>query len=377
MKFLHLADLHLGKRVNEYSMVEDQEYILTEILKIAETEKPYGIIIAGDIYDKSTPSLEAVSLFDNFLVKLNKAGISAFIISGNHDSPERLSFGAELMQKSGIYTAKVFNGKLEKFTLNDEFGELNIYALPFIKPANARRYFGEEIKTYTQAVDAVIKNQLIDNTKRNILITHQFVTGAIRSDSEEISVGGSDNVDSVVFEVFDYVALGHIHRAQTVGSEKIRYSGTPLKYSFSETKHKKSVTVVELKEKGNLTIKEIPLIPKRDMVELKGYYQDLTLKSFYENTSYTSDYIHITLLDEEDIPDAIGKLKVIYKNLMKIDYDNIRTRRNNAVNGVEKVEEKTPFEHFNDFFALQNNREMSNEQKAFANKIIEEVWGDN
>ena len=376
MKFLHLADLHLGKRVNEYSMVEDQEYILTEILKIVDEEKPFGVIIAGDVYDKSTPSLEAVTMLDGFLVKLNKRNVKAFIVSGNHDSPERLSFGANLMEKSGIFTAKVFNGKLQKFTFNDEYGVFNIYALPFIKPINARRYFGEDIKTYTDAVSKVIDSETLNLSERNILITHQFVTGATRSESEEISVGGSDNVDGIVFDKFDYTALGHIHKAQTVGSEYIRYSGTPLKYSFSESKHLKSVTVVDFKEKGNITIKEIPLKPLRDMVELRGYYNDLTLKSFYENTTYREDFVHITLLDEEDIPDAVSKLKIIYKNLMKLDYDNLRTRSNNAVTGAEEMQSKTPIQLFGEFYALQNNRELSVEQEKFMDKLIEEVWGE-
>lgn len=375
MKFLHLSDLHLGKRVNEFSMLEDQEYILTKIINIVDEEKPEGIIIAGDVYDKPVPSAEAVELFDNFLVRLAKRNLKVFVISGNHDSAERIAFGSRLMDKSGIYMSPVFNGKTEPITIKDNHGEINIYMLPFIKPSNVRRFYTEcEILTYTDALKTVIDNMNVDKSKRNILITHQFVTGAVRTESEDISVGGADNVDASVFEGFDYVALGHIHRSQKCGSEYIRYSGTPLKYSFSEANDNKTVTVVELKAKGDITIRYIPLTNKRDMVEIKGTYDELTLKSFYENTTYQEDYMHITLTDEEDIPEALAKLRVIYKNIMKLDYDNKRTRTMGEINAAECVNEKTPLEHFSTFYELQNGNPLSAEQTAFVSDIIEQLW---
>lgn len=375
MKFIHLSDLHLGKRVNEFSMLEDQEYILTKIINIIDSEKPQGVIIAGDVYDKSVPSAEAVELFDDFLVRLAKRDLNVFVISGNHDSSERIAFGGRLMVKSKIYMSPVFDGKVEPITVKDDFGDLNIYMLPFIKPANVRRFYPENnIVSYTDALKTVIDSMEIDETKRNVLITHQFVTGAVRSDSEDISVGGSDNVDVSVFEGFDYVALGHIHRSQKCGSEYIRYSGTPLKYSFSEVKDKKTVTMVDINAKGDVALDFIELIPKRDMVEIKGTYDELTLKSFYENTSYRDDYVHVTLTDEEDIPDVLTKLRVIYKNIMKLDYDNKRTRTMNEINGADNVKEKTPLEHFSEFYELQNGQPMSLEQTKFVSDIIERLW---
>ena len=376
MKFVHLSDLHLGKRVNEYSMLEDQEYILTKIINIIDDEKPFGVIIAGDVYDKSIPSAEAVQMFDDFLTRLAKRNLQVFVISGNHDSPERMSFGSRLMDQSGIHISQVYNGQIEPFAMEDEHGAINVYMLPFVKPAHVKRFSDESIESYTDALRVAIAEMNVNQSERNILITHQFVTGAMRSDSEDVSVGGSDNVDVSVFDSFDYVALGHIHSPQNCTSERVRYCGTPLKYSFSEAKDKKSVTVEELAEKGSLSVKTVPLVPLRDMVEIKGKYNEIMLKSFYENTSYQEDYIHITLTDEEDIVDAIGKLRTVYHNLMKLDYDNKRTRSVSQVDGAVDVETKTPIELFSDFYELQNNQPMSDEQKTFVEDLIEQVWED-
>ena len=376
MKFVHLSDLHLGKRVNEYSMLEDQEYILTKIINIIDDEKPSGVIIAGDVYDKSIPSAEAVQMFDDFLTRLAKRNLQVFVISGNHDSPERMSFGSRLMDQSGIHISQVYNGQIEPFAMENDHGAVNVYMLPFVKPAHVKRFSDESIESYTDALRVAIAEMNVNQSERNILITHQFVTGAMRSDSEDFSVGGFDNVDVSVFDSFDYVALGHIHSPQNCTSERVRYCGTPLKYSFSEAKDNKSLTVVELAEKGSLFVKTVPLIPMRDMVEIKGKYNEIILKSFYENTSYQEDYIHITLIDEEDIVDAIGKLRTVYHNLMKLDYDNKRTRSVSQVDGAVDVETKTPIELFSDFYELQNNQPMSDEQKAFVEDLIEQVWED-
>ncbi len=376
MKFVHLSDLHLGKRVNEYSMLEDQEYILTKIINIIDDEKPFGVIIAGDVYDKSIPSAEAVQMFDDFLTRLAKRNLQVFVISGNHDSPERMSFGSRLMDQSGIHISQVYNGQIEPFAMEDEHGAINVYMLPFVKPAHVKRFSDESIESYTDALRVAIAEMNVNQSERNILITHQFVTGAMRSDSEDVSVGGSDNVDVSVFDSFDYVALGHIHSPQNCTSERVRYCGTPLKYSFSEAKDNKSITVVELEEKGKLSVKTVSLVPMRDMVEIKGRYNEIMLKSFYENTSYQEDYIHITLTDEEDIVDAIGKLRTVYHNLMKLDYDNKRTRSVSQVDGAVDVETKTPIELFSDFYELQNNQPMSDVQKAFVEDLIEQVWED-
>jgi exonuclease SbcD len=355
-------------------MIEDQKYILTKILNIIDDEKPSGIIIAGDVYDKSVPSAEAVEVFDDFLTKLASRKYPVFIISGNHDSAERIAFGSKIMDLGGVHMSPVYDGKIEPITLEDEWGQVNIYMLPFVKPANVRRFFpDDDIESYTDALNIAIKNMNVDKSKRNILITHQFVTGALRSDSEDISVGGTDNIDASVFADFDYVALGHIHRPQNVGSEKIRYCGSPLKYSFSEAKFNKSVTVADLKSKDNLEIREIPLIPKYDMTEIKGTFKEITSKDFYTNADFLNNYLRVTLTDEEDIPDGMGKLRQIYQNIMRLDYDNARTRKNNFIDGAEEVEKKSDIELFEELFIKQNNRPMSDEQREFSLKLIEEI----
>lgn len=375
MKLIHLSDIHLGKRVNEFSMLEDQAHILKKILAVVDEEKPNGVLIAGDVYDKSVPSTEAVQLFDDFLVGLAERKLPVFIISGNHDSPERLSFANRLIDAVGIHLAPVYNGVVEPITLSDEYGPVNVYMLPFIKPAHVRGFFPDtEITGYSDAVAAAIGRMNIDKTQRNVLITHQFVTGAQRSDSEELSVGGTDNIGAEVFCDFDYVALGHIHGPQSMDSGRIRYCGSPLKYSFSEAAQQKSVTVAELKEKGTLEIHTVPLIPRRDMVELKGSYQQLTLREFYENTTYQEDYTHITLTDEEDIPDAVAKLRTVYHNLMKLDYDNTRTRHSAAISGAENVETRSPIDLFAEFYELQNGLPMSAEQTELVASLIEKIW---
>lgn len=375
MKLIHLSDLHIGKRVNEFSMMEDQEYILKQILKIIDDEAPDGVIIAGDVYDKPVPSAEAVELFDDFVVRLSNRSLPVYIISGNHDSPERLAFGNRLMSASGIHFSSVYNGAAERFELTDEYGTTAIYMLPFVKPSNVRRFYPDDkIESYTEAIAVAVREMQVNPDNRNIIITHQFVTGAERSDSEDVSVGGTDNVDASVFDGFDYVALGHIHRPQNVGGETVRYCGSPLKYSFSEAPYEKSVTVVELQEKGNTSVRTVPLTPMREMVELKGAYEELTLKSFYENTSYREDYVHITLTDEEDIPDVVQKLRVIYRNLMKLDYDNKRTRHQTEINGAEDVAVKSPLELFAEFYEAQNGAAMSPDQATHMEALIEKIW---
>ncbi len=376
MKFVHLSDLHIGKRVNEFSMLEDQEYILTEIINIIDMENTDCVMIAGDVYDKSVPSAEAVQLFDDFLCRLARRKLQVFVISGNHDSPERIAFGSRLMNMSGIHMSPVYSGHVDPFEMHDEYGTVNIYMLPFVKPANVRSFENQkEISTYTDALRAAVAEMNIDTSCRNIIVTHQFVTGAMRSDSEEISVGGTDNVDASVFECFDYTALGHIHRPQNIISQKIRYCGTPLKYSFSEADNIKSVTVAELNKKNNLSVRTIPLVPKYDMREIKGTYAELTLKSTYEGIN-CNDYMHITLTDEENIPDAIGKLKVIYPKIMKLDYDNKRTRSAQHFDEGCEAESKSPIELFTEFYQKQNNQPMSQEQLKFSEQLIEKIWED-
>ena len=373
MKFIHLSDLHLGKRLNEFSLLEDQEYILTKILNTVDEIQPDGVIIAGDVYDKSVPSAEAVALFDDFLYRLSEKNLHVFVISGNHDSPERIAFGGRMMLNSGIHLSPVYDGKVDPITLRDAHGEADIFLLPFIKPANVRRFYpDEDIDSYTDALRVAVSNMNVDTSKRNILVTHQFVTGASRSDSEEISVGGSDNVEVSVFEPFDYVALGHIHGPQSVGRETVRYCGTPLKYSFSEAGHVKSLTVVELGEKGSISISTVPIVPKRDLRELRGKYDELILKQNYDDKTRT-DYLHITLTDEEDVPDAVAKLRTVYPNIMVLDYDNPRTRSLGTAD-MQATENRTPFELFGELYERQNGVQMSEQQQEFCEKLISKIW---
>lgn len=374
MKFIHISDLHLGKRVYEFSMMEEQRDILEKILNVADNERVEAVLISGDVYDRQVPSAEAVQLFDWFLTALAGRGLFVFVISGNHDSAERLSFGAKLMETRRVYIAPVFAGKIAPVTLTDDYGEISIYLLPFLKPAYVRRFYPEEeIADYEDALRTVMERTEVDTAKRNVLLAHQFVTGAQRSESEEISVGGLDNVSAENFAVFDYAALGHIHKPQSAGAPHIRYCGTPLKYSFSETGHEKSATVVELKEKGKVDIRTIRLEPLRDLREIKGSYEELTDKRNWENTR-TEDYLHVTLTDEEDVPEAIRKLRVIYPNIMKLDYDNRRTRSAVSVGISEKQEERTPLQLFEELYRLQNNQDFGEEQREYLAGLIEEIW---
>lgn len=376
MKFLHLSDLHLGKSVHEFSMIEDQEYILKIILGITDGEKPDAVLISGDIFDRTVAPTEALRLFDDFLGGLVRRSLEVFVISGNHDSADRLAFGSRLMDRSGVHISRIYNGNITPYTLSDRFGELGIFLLPFLKPVQVKRFYPDaEITTWTDAVRTVIEHMEIDNKKRNILLAHQFVTGAATCDSEEINVGGADNVDAEIFAPFDYVALGHLHGAQSISRPAVRYCGTPLKYSFSEAAHKKSVSVVEFENKGSVSIKEIPLIPKREMREIRGKYLEVTSREFYQHQN-TDDYIRITLTDEDDQLDAIGKLRVIYPNLMCIDYDNKRTRTESSLMGIADASQYTPIQLFEMFFVEQNGQAISDTQRDYLKDMIEQVWED-
>lgn len=374
MKFLHLADLHLGKRVNGFSMLEDQAHILRQILAILDDEQPDGVLIAGDVYDKSVPSVEAVGLLDGFLTELRARGVPVLLISGNHDSPERLAFGGRVMDSCGIHISPVYDGALAPVTLHDEFGPVHVWLLPFVKPAHVRRWFPDaDIESYTDAVAEAVAHMDIDTAARNVLVTHQFVTGGARSGSEELSVGGTDNVDSGVFAPFDYVALGHLHGAQHIGRETIRYAGSPLKYSFSEARQHKSVTVVTLGEKGDVQVRTVALTPLRELREIRGSYDELTARSFYEHTTYRSDYLHLILTDEQDVFDAMSRLRTIYPYLMTLDYDNARTRAAGGMSVPAEAERRTPLELFEALYQRQNHQPMSEVQRAYIAQLMEQI----
>lgn len=374
MRLMHLSDLHIGKRLNEFSLLDDQSYILDEILRITEEQKPDAVAIAGDVYDKSTPSAEAVALFDSFISRLAKLVKPIFVISGNHDSAERIAFGSSLMQTAGVYLSPVYNGKAEPVKVEDEFGSVNVYMLPFIRPSDVRRvYPDDDTETFDSAFKAAVSHLEVNENERNVIIAHQFITGAAASGSESVSVGGIDNISAEVFSPFDYAALGHIHRRQNITSEQIRYSGTPLKYSFSEVNDEKTVTFADIREKGSLTIEEVPLRPLRDLREIRGTYLEITDRNFYEKLN-REDYIYAILTDENDIPEAIGRLRAVYPNIMKLEYDNTRTRENRVVGDLADEVQRSPAELFAEFYQACNNIELSEEQKDYLDGVIKEIW---
>ena len=374
MKLVHLADLHLGKKVNEFSMIDDQEYILKEIINIIDDEKTDGVLVAGDVFDRPIPSEEAIKLWDDFLNAMAKRNIQVFAISGNHDSAVRFAEHTSLMDSTGIHLSPEYNGKTKKYQIEKQGVKVNIYLLPFIKPIHVRHYFpDEDINNYTDACRVAIENMQVNKEELNILIAHQFVTGATRCDSEEISVGGLDNVDVTVFEDFDYVALGHIHGKQTIGRDTIRYSGTPLKYSFSEKNHVKSVTVIEIDSKKDISVREVNLTPRRDMAEIRGKCSDLIQGISNENVD-ANDYLQVVLTDENDVPNAMSDLRRVYPNIMKLSYDNTRTREDRNLELNRDVEKKSPIDLFKEFYENQNNQSLTDEQREFMEELIEEIW---
>ncbi len=371
MKLLHLSDFHLGKRLNGCSLLEDQRVLLEEVLRLAEEAD--ALLLAGDIYDKATPSAEAVALFDRFLTRLSGLGKPVCIISGNHDSPQRLSFGARLMEESGVYIAPVYDGTLEPVLFQDQWGEVAVYLLPFLKPAALRSVCPEgSVSTCQEAVAWALGRVTLDPTRRNVLVAHQFVAGTQRCQSEELNIGGLDQVDSSLFDGFDYVALGHIHTPQRVGGETVRYCGSPLKYSDSEAGQTKGALLVTLEEKGNVIVETRPIRPLHDLVCLRGSYLELTDRRFYRERD-REDYTYITLTDEEDVPQAMGKLRAVYPNLLGLRYDNQRTRTRQSVSS-SAPEEQRPMELLERFYQTQNNRPLSEKQRAYAKALLDELW---
>ena len=371
MKFVHLSDLHLGKSLNEHSFLEDQKYILNEIVDKIKDISPDFVIIAGDIYDRPIPSEGAVELLDDFLTELARLDMKVYMIAGNHDSAERLSFASELIEKSGIYISKEYDGKLKKFTLYDEYGPLNIFLLPFIKPLTVRKYHPENnISSYTDAVSAALSTCDINTEERNIVAAHQFITGAERSDSEDLIVGTIDNIDASLFRDFDYTALGHIHKPQNI-TEKIRYCGTPIKYSFSEAGNKNSITVCEIKEKGSLEITEIPLVPLRDMHEIEGKFQDII--SSNHDKRFRDSYIKVILTDDESIYDDLPKLREIYPNILFRSYNNTRSSKDNIIKAEQIREDTDIIETFGKFFELQNNQKLNDEQIEYLGTVLKRM----
>lgn len=377
MKLMHLSDLHLGKLVLEQSMIDDQKYILNQIIDIVKKEQVDIVLIAGDVYDKSIPTIEAVNLFSNFLTRLYKLKVLVFVISGNHDSKDRLSFGNELFVDNGIYIEGIFNGNLRCETINDKDGKLNIYMLPFIKPVEVKRFYPDEIiDTYEDAIKCILKHSSINKSERNIIMVHQFVTSlgedVIRSDSESISLGGIDNIDVTLFKDFDYVAMGHIHGPQKVGRETARYSGSPLKYSFSEVNQKKSVCIIEFNFKEDINISKIPLIPIRDMRVIKGPFDKLISKEIV-NLENKNDYLDVVLTDDDYIINAIGKLRKFYPNILKLEYEN-KISSNEVSDNIDiDKSNMSPIDLFSEFYKMQNGIELPAKKRKIIEEVIKEV----
>lgn len=373
MRFLHISDLHLGKRVYEYSMIEEQKNAFEQVLKAVDEKNVDGIFIAGDIYDKTVPTIEAIELFDGFLVELAKKDIDVFVISGNHDSPERIGFGAELFKSKRIHISKAYEGKVEYVDVQDEYGVVRVHLIPYLKPANVRRFYpAEEITDFNSALNVVVKNMEVAEDGRNVVLVHQFITGAVRSESEESFLGGMDNIEYDLFDEFDYVALGHIHKSQAMGRQQVRYSGALVKYAIDEIKQVKSITYGEMNGEGEVSIETIPVKPVHDMRHIEGTYMELTDRNNYIDTK-VDDYLHVVLKDEEDVPDALRKLRVIYPNILKLEYDNKRTRHRNSVIEREAVKNKEPIEYIEELFYLQNNDNMNEEQLSVIRQLMEDA----
>jgi len=369
MRFLHLSDLHLGKQLNDLSLLKDQEAALQQILSIAQAEQADAVLIAGDVYQRSAPQAEAMALFDWFVSRLTEMGKKTVMISGNHDSALRISYFSSLIREAGVYASSAFDGTLQHITLQDRDGEILIWMLPFIRPAQVRRALPEEkVASYQDAVGAVLRHAPIDRSKRNLLLCHQFITGSETSDSEELAVGGLENIDASLFDDFDYVALGHIHKPQKILRDTLRYAGSPLKYSFSEANHRKSVTVVDMQEKGNVQVRTVPLYPLHDVRLIEGKLDDIV------RMPYSEDYVWITIHDEIVPPDARITLSVTFPNMLKFSVVNSRTQYDLDVLATQRMENKSISELFSDFYRLQNNDQAPGEKHmAVLDKVIREL----
>ena len=372
MKCLHLSDQHLGRRLREADLEEDQNYLLNEIFNIAVEKRVDAVLIAGDVYDRSVPTVGAVRMFDEFLTRLSQASIPVYVISGNHDSAERLGFADRLLDEKGVHLACVFDGQLVRYPCRDDFGPVTIWAMPFLKPASVRRFYPEEsIESYTDAVAVVLKKANPDFSQRNVLIAHQFVTAVgwdtQRCESETLSLGTLDNVDASVFDGFDYVALGHVHSAQRVGRDTIRYCGAPFKYSVDEARGEKGVLLVELGEKGQVDVEKIPLHFLRDVRRVKG-----TLEQILSGVQPSEDYLHVVLTDETPLIDAAARVRAVYPNLVKLEF-SARHGQTDASDRAQEMLHKTPLELFGDFYRQVHGSDLSDEETAVMKQVFEEV----
>lgn len=377
MKILHLADLHLGKRVNEMSMIEDQKYILDQIITLIKEESVGIVLLCGDIYDKSIPTIEAIHLLDEFLDQLSKMAIKVLMISGNHDSIDRLSFGKSLFTRSNLYIASQFENEIEKITVKENGITVNFYMLPFVKSAYISHIFQLQTDSYEECFRYLIEHTKIDEEETNILLSHQFVTANKKnpelSDSETSSLGGIDNIDFHIFDPFDYVALGHIHKPQAMGREMVRYAGSILKYSFSEIHMDKKATILTIDAKKEISLSFYPLKPLRDMREIECSLEELLKKQC--EIGNQEDYMHVILTDEEQILDAIGKVRTIYPNVMQISFKNRRYMKQleSAQIKEDQISDQSPAELFEQFYKMQNHIDLDEKRLQLVLSVFEEV----
>ena len=377
MKFMHLSDLHLGKYLIETPLRDDQAYILDQIVDIARREQPQAVLIAGDVYDRSNPPAEAMVLFSGFLEKLTRLGCKVMVISGNHDSSHRVAYLGELVRESGVYLSPVYDGSIEPVTLNDDWGEVDFWLLPFVHPEVAKGVFPEEtIKDANDAVGLALSRLAVNTSHRNVILSHQFIAGSRFDAREQKAVGTLDNVNPALYDAFDYVALGHIHGEQAIGRPDgtMRYCGTPLKYSKREALSEKSVTLVELGPKGDIRVDHRALKPLREVRLEKGLFDELIDRG--PKLGQEDDYYFITLTDEDDPPHAAARLRERFGKVLAVDYDNSRTRANSIVDVTAvEVEDKSPMALMMELYQMVNNREMGDEEKAFFERVVQEMEG--
>ena len=378
MKLLHLGDLHIGKYLYDFDLIEDQKYILSGLLDLMEEKQVDAVLIAGDVYDKSIPSEAAVRLLDWFICRLAERRVKTFIISGNHDSDERLHFGSEMFRASGVYISTGYDGSLRKETVTDEYGPVNIWLMPFIKASQVKHFYpDDEIGNYDDAVRTVLKKIRLNPEERNVLVAHQFVTGT----SSDPALGGSESAATQMvgavekvgydcFDVFDYVALGHIHTPQAVGREQVRYAGSPLKYSLSEAEKDKFATLVTLGGKGDVKVELIPLHPRRDLRRLKGPMAQLLNP---DHVAAPEDYIYATLTDEAPIDNAMGIFQQVYPNTLHIDYENSHTRQVESGEITQAGENKTFAEIISEFYRTIYGCDISEEEMKLMKTVAKEA----
>lgn len=378
MKFLHISDLHIGKRLNKTSLLEDQSFILDQIASRFDKEDVDTLLIAGDLYDQIQPSREAVALVDRFLTRVSTVGKPVFVVAGNHDSAQLVSYGKSLFNSMKLYMSSVYDGTIEKVLLSDSYGEIFVWLIPYLNPSLVKPYFPDkDIKTHEDSLKAVIESLNIDTTVRNVALSHQFVTegsSAVElSESEIHSVGGIDSIDASVYRSFDYVALGHLHKAQSVLGDTIRYSGTPLKYSLSEANHQKSMTLVELNEKGEISVELEPLPCLRDMVVHKGTMSEIKEK-LLELKMPSNEFAFIRLSDSEISSEDMQFLRWYFPHFCVIEYDQTPDQNIDVHNDLsDKTSQKSPLEHFSDFFALQTGAELDDYQFELMSGIFSDL----